>query len=173
MSHSLCVDGQFQTFTSAQTNPTPNTHELLSRIQYRNRGNWCGSRVVPVFYCVVLVCKYYLGYNCSIEMGEFGVAQVWFQHYEKGYFDSFKTAQTTTLDPHPFTPTLTPPYPCQLCLKKMRRFVFGDLIDHTKTKLTWHKFPLLPYLILDDNSVIRWRLLDGAAAVEHAVAGAE
>ena len=27
----------------------------------------------------------YLGY--SIEVGEFGVAHVWFQRYEKGYFE--------------------------------------------------------------------------------------
>ena len=26
------------------------TNGLLSRIKYRNRGNWCGPRVVPVFW---------------------------------------------------------------------------------------------------------------------------
>ena len=36
---------------------------------------------------------YYLG--SSIEIGEFGVAHVWFQCYEKGYFEN---AQDTTSD---------------------------------------------------------------------------
>ena len=30
---------------------TRQTHDLLSRIKYRNQGNWCDPRAVPVFSC--------------------------------------------------------------------------------------------------------------------------
>ena len=46
-----------------------------------------GTTVVPLYVrdAFTAPMDYYLGY--SIEIGEFGVAHVWFQCYEKEYFE--------------------------------------------------------------------------------------
>ena len=75
--------------------------------------------------------------------------------------DTSKNVQNTTFDTNP-NPA---PTHCQLCPRKIRRFLFclKKLVHHTKSHNIFLDIPGFPYFVLDNNSVVRQRLLCAAA----------
>ena len=76
------------------------------------------------------------------------MAHVWFQCYEKGHFPT-KNVQNTTLD----TNSNPKPSPTPTHIN----FVRKKLVDQTASCIV--NIPRFPYFILDNNSVMRSRLL--------------
>ena len=100
--------------------------ELLSRMKYRDRGIWCGPRVVPVLW--------------------------------EGVFKKMPQKTTRYLRHNPLTLTRTPTLPIWTLSRKNQAFFFVGKNWSTTLKVIQQNILRFLYFILDNISVMRWRL---------------